>query len=78
MSYQTMIESDSQLLLYKIVILLFLKELFQTLILLFYASKTTLLEYNDLFKIIFCSENMLLIGLEGYLEDLENLETRLN
>jgi hypothetical protein len=78
MFYQTMIESDSQLLLYKIVILLFLKELFQTLILLFYVSKTTLLEYNDLFKIKFCSENMLLIGLEGYLEDLENLETRVN
>jgi hypothetical protein len=78
MFYQTMIESDSQLLLYKIVILLFLKELFQILILLFYVSKTTLLEYNDLFKIKFFSENMLLIGLEGYLEDLENLETRVN
>jgi hypothetical protein len=37
-----------------------------------------LLEYNDSPKIIFCSENMFLISLEGCLEDLKNLETCLN
>jgi hypothetical protein len=43
-----------------------------------YAIKTALLEYNDLPKIIFCSKNMFLFGLEGCLEYLKNLETCLN
>jgi hypothetical protein len=43
-----------------------------------YASQTALLEYNDLTKIIFCSENMFLFGLEGCLEYLKILETCLN
>jgi hypothetical protein len=38
-------------------------------------AKLLLLEYNDLPKIKFCSENMFLIGLEGCLEDFKNLET---
>jgi hypothetical protein len=43
-----------------------------------YASKTALLEYNDLPKIIFCYENMFLFGLEGCLEYLNFFETCLN
>jgi hypothetical protein len=43
-----------------------------------YASKTALLEYNDLPKMIFCSENMFLLGLEGCLEYLKFFETCLN
>jgi hypothetical protein len=38
-------------------------------------AKLLLLEYNDLPKIKFCSQNMFLIVLEGCLEDLKNLET---
>jgi hypothetical protein len=58
MFYQTMIESDSQLLLYKTIILLFLKELFQTLILFFFMQASiTCYAHKALLKNILYLEN---------------------
>jgi hypothetical protein len=38
-----------------------------------YVSQTALLEYNDLPKIIFCSETHVSFGLEGCLEYLKKI-----
>jgi hypothetical protein len=53
--FQTIIECVSQLLFYKLLFYYFRKNWFQTLFLLFYASKSSLLIKEVLFKIAFCS-----------------------